>query len=97
MNNQKTGSLGAAAAMAAVWFATHCGGGFATGNQEVNFFVKYGWYSVFLPVIAMLILGWGHRNALVLAKDYQTYDYKSFGDALFHPYEKYFSLVFEIG
>ena len=33
MNNQKTGSIGAAAAMAAVWFATHCGGGFATGNQ----------------------------------------------------------------
>ncbi len=45
----------------------------------------------------MAILGWGHRNALVLAKDYKTYDYKSFGDALFHPYEKYFSLVFELG
>lgn len=90
-------SISIAFAMAAVWFATHSGGGFATGNQEVNYFVKYGWYSIFLPVVAMAILGWGHRNALVLAKDYQTYDYKSFGDALFHPYEKYFSLVFEFG
>lgn len=94
MGNQ---SISIAFAMAAVWFATHSGGGFATGNQEVNYFVKYGWYSIFLPVVAMAILGWGHRNALVLAKDYQTYDYKSFGDALFHPYEKYFSLVFEFG
>jgi len=94
MGNQ---SISIAFAMAAVWFATHSGGGFATGNQEVNYFAKYGWYSIFLPVVAMAILGWGHRNALVLAKDYKTYDYKSFGDALFHPYEKYFSLVFELG
>lgn len=97
MGNQKTGSIGTAFAMAAVWFATHSGGGFATGNQEVNYFVKFGWYSVFLPIFAMLLLGWGHRNALVIAKDYKTYDYKSFGDALFHPYEKYFSIVFEFG
>lgn len=97
MENPKSAPIGTAFAMAAVWFATHSGGGFATGNQEVNYFVKYGWYSVFLPIIAMMILGWGHRNALVIAKDYKTYDYKSFGDALFHPYEKYFSLVFEFG
>jgi uncharacterized membrane protein YkvI len=97
MGNQKTGSIGAAFAMSAVWFATHSGGGFATGNQEVNYFVKYGWYAVLLPVIAMLLLGWAHRNALVLAKDFKTYNYKSFGDALFHPYEKYFSIVFELG
>ena len=97
MGFKKNGSIGTSFAMAAVWFATHCGGGFATGNQEVNFFVKYGWFAAVLPIIAMLILGWGHRNALVLAKDYKTYDYKSYGDALFHPYEKYFSIVFEFG
>lgn len=97
MGNQKTGSIGTAFAMAAVWFATHSGGGFATGNQEVNYFVKFGWYSIFLPIVAMLLLGWGHRNAMVLAKDHKTYDYKSFGDVLFHPYEKYFSRIFEFG
>jgi len=93
----KRGTMGTAFAMSAVWFATHCGGGFATGNQEVNFFVKYGMYAAFLPIIAMILLGWGHRNGLVLAKDYKTYNYKSFGDALFHPYEKYFSIILEIG
>ncbi|SFL88172.1 YkvI family membrane protein [Pelosinus propionicus] len=97
MKNQKSSSIVTSFAMAAVWFATHSGGGFATGNQEVNYFVKYGWYSVFLPLIAMLLLGWGHRNALVLAKDHKTYDYKSFCDALFHPYQKYFSIIFELG
>jgi uncharacterized membrane protein YkvI len=100
MNNKKaslTGSMGAAFSMAAVWFATHCGGGFATGNQEVNFYVKYGWYAVFLPIIAMVLLGWSHRNAMVIAKDNKTYDYKSYANALFHPYEKFFALIFELG
>ena len=83
--------------MAAVWFATHCGGGFATGNQEVNYFVKYGWYSLFLPIFSMFLVGWAHRNALVIAKDYKTYNYRAYSDALFHPYEKYFSFVFELG
>lgn len=83
--------------MASVWFATHCGGGFATGNQEVNYFVKYGWYSLILPIFSMFLVGWAHRNALVIAKDYKTYNYRSYSDALFHPYEKYFSFVFELG
>ena len=74
--------------MGAVWFATHAGAGFATGNQEVNFYVKYGWYAIFLPIISMLILGWAHRNALVIAKDNNAHDYKSYTNALFHPYEK---------
>jgi uncharacterized membrane protein YkvI len=97
MDDQKTGVVGTSFAMAAVWFATHCGVGFATGNQEVNYFVKYGWYSVFITVISMAILAWSYRNALVIAKDYKAHDYRSFADALYHPYEKYFSLVFEVG
>lgn len=83
--------------MGAVWFATHCGGGFATGNQEVNFYVKFGWYSVFLPIIAMILLGWGHRNALVLAKDHKAYNYKAYANVLYHPYEKQFGIIFEFG
>lgn len=82
--------------MAAVWFAVHSGGGFATGNQEANYYVKFGWYSLFLPMIAMIVVGWGHRNALIIAKDHKTYDYKSFCNVLFHPYEKFFSPLFEI-
>jgi len=78
------------------WFATHCGAGFATGNQEVNYFVKYGWVAIFLPIIAMLLLGWAHRNALVIAKDNNAYDYKSYTNALFHPYEKYMGPIVEL-
>lgn len=93
----KTAGIGTAFGMAAVWFGTHCGGGFATGNQEVNFYVKYGWYAIPLALMAMLLLGYIHRNALIFAKDNQTYDYKSYANALFYPYEKIFSPIFELG
>lgn len=82
--------------MGAVWFATHAGAGFATGNQEVNFFVKFGWYAVFLPIISMLMLGWAHRNAMVIAKDNNAHDYKSYTNALFHPYEKYLGWIADL-
>ncbi len=93
----KNSGMMVAFGMAAVWFGTHCGGGFATGNQEVNFYVKYGWYCLFIAPLAMVLLGFIHRNALIFAKDNKTYDYKSFANALFHPYEKIFSPIYEIG
>jgi uncharacterized membrane protein YkvI len=93
----KSAGMATAFGMAAVWFGTHCGGGFATGNQEVNFYVKYGWYAIPLGLVAMLLLGYIHRNALIFAKDNHTYDYKSYANALFYPYEKIFSPIFELG
>ncbi len=98
MREQKSGFefLFISFSIAAVWFSTHCGGGFATGNQEVNFYVKYGWLSAVLPFIAMFFVAWTYRNALVLAKDHNVHDYKSFANVLYHPYEKVFSVIFEI-
>lgn len=100
MGEQKSGSklesLWISFSIAAVWFSTHCGGGFATGNQEVNFYVKFGWLgSILMPVIAMVFVAWTYRNALVFAKDHNVHDYKSFANALFYPYDKFFSVVFE--
>ncbi len=89
-------ALGASFGMAAVWFATHAGSGFATGNQEVNFYVKYGWTALFLPFLAMVVLGIAFRNGLAVAKDSGAHNYKSFADALYHPYEKVCTPIFGI-
>lgn len=94
-NATKT-TVSAGFVIAMAWFATHCGAGFATGNQEVNYFVKFGWVAIFLPIISMILLAWGHRNALVIAKDNNAHDYKSYTNALFHPYEKIMGPVMEI-
>ncbi|MEA1960706.1 MAG: hypothetical protein U9N81_05400 [Bacillota bacterium] len=81
---------------AAVWFGAHAGGGFATGNQTMNFFVKFGWYALFIPLIAMGLLGLCFRNGMIFARNNHTHDYKSFSKALFAPYDKIGSTLFEI-
>ena len=41
---------GTAFSVASVWFGTHVGGGFATGNQAIQYYVQYGWLASFLPI-----------------------------------------------
>ncbi len=83
--------------VAAVWFGAHVGGGFATGNQTMNFFVKYGWHSIWLPAIVVIIIGLTYKESLILARNYGTYDYKSWSRKMYEPYDKVFSVIFEIG
>ena len=40
------GTLAAGFSVASVWFGTHVGAGFATGNQILNYYVQYGWTAV---------------------------------------------------
>lgn len=82
--------------IAFVWFGIHVGSGFATGNQINQFYVKYGWPCVFLPMIAMMILGYAFYNASLLAVRAQTYHYRAFTDQFYKPYQKVLSVVFEI-
>ena len=57
MDNKKLKSSWAAAfTVASVWFGTHVGAGFATGNQVVNYFVQYGWTAAIFPLQAEGIL-----------------------------------------
>ena len=46
-------ALGAAGA----WFGQHCGAGFASGVQEITYFVNAGWLSLFTTLVPMFIIG----------------------------------------
>ena len=50
-------SWAAAFTVASVWFGTHVGGGFASGNQVIQYFSQYGITAAIYPLIAMGILG----------------------------------------
>lgn len=86
----------AAFSLAAVWFGTHCGGGFATGAQEVAYFVQYGTSAIWIPLISVILIGWTFRNAWELSRLHGTYDYKSYTKILYAPYESIFANIFEI-
>ncbi len=81
--------------VAAVWFGTHAGGGFATGNQTKNFFVVGGWNSLWMPLVSILIIGLVYRAAMIKALETDTYDYRSWSKAMYKP-SKVMPVIYEI-
>ena len=81
--------------VAAVWFGTHAGGGFATGNQTKNFFVVGGWNSLWMPLVSILIIGLVYRASMIKALETNTYDYRSWSKAMYKP-SKVMPVIYEI-
>lgn len=79
-----------------VWFTTHFGGGFASGIQISTFYVKYGWYSIFTPIISTLIQAFVFYFAWKYAVQHKTYDYRSWANGIFKPAEKILANLYEV-
>lgn len=88
--------LPAAAGVAAVWFGSHAGGGFATGRQEVNFFVQFGWHSLWVPMLSMLIMGTAVFFGLELARVNNIHDYKGLFKKLYAPLDIVFANLWDL-
>jgi uncharacterized membrane protein YkvI len=93
---RKKVSMGTIVSISCVAFGIHVGGGFATGNQTVAFFVKYGWVAILLPIGAMLILNLVFREGLINSQMNGTKNYREFSDAVYYPAQKVFSNVYEV-
>lgn len=82
--------------VAAVWFGSHVGGGFATGNQTRTFFAIAGFPAVFLPFVSVLIIAWVFYEGLQFARNTNEYNYHNWIVKLFEPYGKPMGYVFDI-
>ena len=82
--------------VAAVWFGSHAGAGFATGRQEVSYFVKFGWHSIWVGLFAMLITSIAVYLALEIARLYNVHDYRSWLTKLFEPYHQVPAVLWEV-
>jgi uncharacterized membrane protein YkvI len=85
--------------VAFVWFTTHFGGGFASGRQLVDFYVNFGWYSVFMPVVSAAIIALVLYCAWSFAVKEKVYDYRTWSTAYYRPLgklEPLFSLAIEV-
>ncbi len=97
MDNQKSHvSWGVIFGVVSVWFGAHAGGGFASGSQTMNFFVKYGWPAVFTPVLAMAILALVYRVIITMCNQYGVSNYSDWSHKLYSPYDKVVSPVYEV-
>ena len=96
--NKKNNGAGFATcfSIASAWFGTHCGSGFATGAQGVSFWTSYGAYALFLPVISVAIMAVVAYIQWEFCRLNKTYDYRSYANKLFSPYDKVFATIYEI-
>ena len=98
MNNKAAkGTWAAAFTVASVWFGTHVGGGFASGNQVVSYFAQYGLYAAIFPIIAMGILALVMYTVMKFAKLSGFTNYKDTFSALYpKPWMEVFFEIFYI-
>lgn len=79
----------------AVWFGTHVGGGFASGNQTMNFFVSTGVHALWAPLISLLIVGLVFRASMLVAVENETYGYRDWAKRMYAP-SKIMPIFYEI-
>lgn len=82
--------------VAFVWFTTHFGGGFASGAQIYSYYVRYGIWSLFLPLFAMTYNGVFFAYCLYFARKHEVYDYRSYNNAFYGRFAPLFSNLFEL-
>lgn len=82
-------------AVAFVWFTTHFGGGFASGRQVVQYYVGYGWYASFLPIVSQALEALVFYYAWKFALERKKFDYRSWTLDFYKPAEKVMAPVFE--
>ena len=82
--------------VAFVWFTTHFGGGFASGAQIYSYYVRYGIWSLFLPLFAMAYNGVFFAYCLYFARKHEVYDYRSYTNAFYGRFAPLFSNLFEL-
>ena len=87
----------AAFTVASVWFGTHVGGGFASGNQVIQYYSNYGYTSVIFPILAMGLLAVVMYIMMKFAKLSGFTNYKDTYAALYpKPWMEVFIVIFYI-
>ncbi len=92
---RKVSSMAAIFGVAAVLFGSHAGGGFATGNQETQYYVQFGWTAPLTAVLAMLLLTLTMREVIVMYNNNDCKNYKELFTELWRPYTK-LELLWEV-
>ena len=70
---------------ATVWFSTHCGAGFASGTQELQYFANHGWFGVFAPIITFTIIALTYYVGLETARQTDKWGYDTWSKEAYGP------------
>ena len=95
MSQSKKISLAAMFSVASVWFTTHAGAGFATGNQAWQYYAQNGFPGIIAPLISMGLLAYVMNETMLTSQILKTRSYGDVMKYMFHPYDKLY-ILFEI-
>ena len=95
MNTGKKTSGALIMGVAFIWFTTHFGGGFASGAQLYSYYLRYGIWCLFMPVIAMAYNAFFFNYCLRYARKHEVYDYRSYNNSFYGKFAPVFSNLFE--
>ena len=96
INTTKKISWGLAFSIGSIWFGSHVGGGFASGNQAWNFYGQYGTVGIIVSVLAMVLVGFAGREMLISAKLYKSNSYRDWAVEAYKPIQTVGSIFFEL-
>lgn len=82
---------------AAVWFSTHCGAGFASGTQELQYFVNHGWFGPLMPLLAMAIVAFTFYVGIESARQTDTWNYNGWSKQATEPIGRFCSVMMDVG
>ena len=82
--------------VACVWFSSHCGAGFASGTQEVAYFVRHGWLAPFLPAWAMFMVGMTMYITLEISRLHQVFSYSEIVAKAYVPIQAVLGRTYDI-
>lgn len=94
--NKKKVNLGLAYSIGAIWFGSHVGGGFASGNQAWNFFGKFGTLGIIISILSMVLVGVAGREILLSAKLYRSNSYREWAKEAYKPIQIFGAIFFEL-
>lgn len=71
---------------ATVWFSTHCGAGFASGTQELQYFANHGWWGPLLPILTIFIIALTYYVGVETARQINKFDYHAWSKEAYKPF-----------
>ena len=74
--------------VATVWFSTHCGAGFASGTQELQFFANHGWFGVLMPILTFVLIALTYYVGLETARQTDRWSYDAWSKEAYGKYSK---------
>ncbi|MDY5963441.1 MAG: hypothetical protein SPJ36_00080, partial [Peptostreptococcus porci] len=81
--------------VATVWFSTHCGAGFASGTQELQYFSNHGWFGVFMPILTFIIIGFTYYVGLETARQTDKWSYEGWSKEAYGNHSRFLTLAMD--